>query len=158
MTRPRNSLDPNQVGRVTQIVSAALMFGILTFSGVAFVIGRGEGDGQPIVSFVGVGFAAIALVLQFFVPNALVMAQGGTLRQISGEERRRALGGLYMTRTLIVMAILEGAAMLNIVAYILEHQIWSYAVVAVILTMMALRFPSQGKFDEWAFDLERSLT
>lgn len=157
MTAKTQALDPTRVGLTAQIIAGALMAGILAFAGVAFVISKSPVAANPMISYLAAGFAAVSVVMHFVIPSLLVGAQKAALRQCPIDQRRGLLAGAYLSKTIVGMALLEGAGFFNLVAYIVERQAWSYGVIAVLLTLMAVRFPSQGRFDEWADDLNRDL-
>ena len=87
----------------------------------------------------------------------IVNGQKRQLNQSPGDEQRSLLAGLYQTKMIVGMAVLEGAAFFNLVAYITEKQFWSYGVVAFLLGVMAISFPSQGQFESWAEEMKRDL-
>lgn len=157
MTQHQPALDPNGVGRICQIIASALMAGVMIFAGVAFFIAKGDGPQLPMLSLMAVGFAGVATVMRFVVPMVIVNGGKRQLNQSSGDEQRSLLAGLYQTKMIVGMAVLEGAAFFNLVAYITEKQFWSYGVVAFLLGVMAISFPSQGQFESWAEEMKRDL-
>lgn len=157
MSNAPQPVSPESVGRTSQIISGALIMGIVMFGGVAFVVAKGAGDQAPMLAFIGIAFAGMNTVLRFIVPTIIVNAAKPKLIEANNADRMVQLAGLYQTKTIIAMAVLEGAALLNLVAYIIDKQLWSYGVVAFLLAVMAISFPSQGQFESWAEEMKREL-
>ncbi len=154
MTGTPQPASPENVGRICQIIAAALMLGVICFSFVAFTVAKNPPATMPIISMVGAGFAGIATIVRFVLPQIMV---AGMTRNLKPDEPGilHRLASLYQTKMIIGMAVLEGAAFFNLVGYIVERQIWSYGVVAALLTIMAISFPSQTQFENWAEDIKR---
>lgn len=157
MSQSNPPIKPESVGRISQIIAGALITGVVVFACVAFFIAKGDGPKFPMISLMAAGFAGVATVMRFVMPTIIVNGGKPQLKQSSGDEQRSLLAGLYQTKMIVGMAILEGAAFFNLVAYISEKQFWSYGVVAFLLGMMAISFPSQGQFESWAEEMKREL-
>ena len=157
MNQANSPIQPESVGRISQIIAGALIAGVLMFAGVAFVIAKGDGPQFPMISLMAVGFAGVATVMRFIVPTIIVNGGKAQLKLAPDNEKRTQLAGLYQTKMIVGMAVLEGAAFFNLVAYIQEKQFWSYGVVAFLLGVMAISFPSQGQFESWAEEMKRDL-
>jgi hypothetical protein len=145
----------DSVGRISQIIAGALIAGVVAFACVAFFIAKGEPAKTPMIALMGAGMAVMMIVMRFVVPMVIVNNGKAQLKQTANNEQRSLLAGLYQTKMIIGMALLEGAAFFNLVAYIIEKQFWSYGVVAFLLGIMAISFPSQGQFESWAEDMKR---
>lgn len=157
MTQPAPVGYPENVGRVSQIITAALIGGVICFSIAAYFM-TNEGEARfPIVSMVAAGVAGVNATLQFVVPQIMVSSQTAKLSGKAEPELSQGLAALYQSKLIVGMALLEGAALFNLVAYMSDGQVWTFGVVAALLAIMAIRFPSQGKFEEWATDLKRDL-
>ena len=151
---------PESVGRTTQIIAGALIMGVVVFGGFAFIaVQTGEGlpPQFPMISVLAAGFALMATLMRFVVPMIIVNSAKSQLLEADESERPNRLAALYQTKTIIGFALLEGAAFFNLLAYISEKQLWSYGVVAFLLGVMAISFPSQGQFENWAEEMKRDL-
>ncbi len=158
MSEIPQSEDLRNIGRTAQIIAGALIAGVLMFAVVAFIVGKGEGpDRMPVVSVIAAAIAGINLVLRFVVPAIVVSSQTKSVVGTAEPKLTQLLAGIYQTKMIVGMAVLEGAAFLNLVAYIVEKQVWSYGVVACLLTVMIISFPSQTQFENWAEDIKRNL-
>ena len=60
-----------------------------------------------------------------------------------------ALYGVYRTKLILGLAMLEGMAFFNIVACIMEHNWWSLALAGCLIVWMLMAFPSQGRVERW---------
>lgn len=149
--------NPESVGRTTQIVTVALILGVVAFSCVAFAIANGPAPAFPFMSLFGLAFAAMTVVLRFMVPAMMLGAVKKSLAESKDEELMISLAGLYQSKTIVGMALLEGASLMNLVAYMSEKQNWTFGVVAFLLAVMAVSFPSQGQFESWAQEIKRHL-
>jgi hypothetical protein len=152
--------------RVLQIIAAALILGVLIFLVVAVVIvqQRGGGLGQqadpPFVSYVALGFFAVALLVCTFVP---ALAVGGQVRRVAAgtwqppqkvpatayPSDAAKLLAVYQTRTVIAYALLEGPAFLGCIAYLSEAQTIALAVAAAAVLLMLLTFPTRLRANLW---------
>ncbi len=157
MSQGNSPIKPESVGRISQIIAGALVMGVVVFACVAFFIAKGDGPQLPMISFLAIGFAGVATVMRFVVPTILVNGGKAQLKQAANDEQPMVLAGLYQTKTIVGMAVLEGAAFFNLIAYIMEKQFWSYGAVAFLLGVMAISFPSQGQFESWAEEMKRDL-
>jgi hypothetical protein len=153
-----------------RIISAALISGVIVFLVVVlFVIKSDPKPGSPLLTYMGLVFGALALVFAFIVPGLI----GGSIKQALVDGKRVDLPGqfkaspevgiignllfLFQTRLIIGHAILEGAAFFNLVAYMLERQDVSLAIVGLLVGAMLVKFPTRGKVESWLADETRSI-
>lgn len=140
---------------VCQIIVGALMAGVVFFGCMAIFIGLAPAgddaanDGLPMISLVMCTFAVVAVMARFVVPPALVAQQRSRATSNNEEEELVNFLGLFQTKTILENALPEGACFALIVSYIVEGQWWVLAVVAGLLAIMAIGFPTQSKFDNW---------
>lgn len=150
-----------------QIISGALLVGVVIFLGMAVFIVAQNGPMNrqadvPLITYLAVGFFAIQLILWQVVPNVMVNAQ--LLRIASGtwtpppnwpshdprystDEAR--LVGLYQTRLIIGAALLEGAAFFACIAFLLEGDYVSLFVAGVLILLMVGTFPTRQRVQSW---------
>jgi hypothetical protein len=141
---------------VSQIISFALIGGVVMFAAIAFLIGPNQPGGGPLVAYLAAGFAGIALVLQAFVPALVVSANRNSYlnSQPRQDPRDRAeaetrLMPLFQTKHIIRMALLEGAAFFCLVAYLVSGLLWLYAIVAALVALMVVSLPTRSALDHW---------
>jgi hypothetical protein len=143
--------------RVIQIVHGALMGGVAMFIVVA-VLARGLrpdqfAQGQGLVTYPLLGFAAFALLAHFAAPALF----GKQLRQLilkkpaapGTEVEASAWWGIVRTQHILAVAFLEGAAFASLIAYMIEGELVAVLVGGAILGLMALRFPTQSRLESW---------
>lgn len=148
--------------RVMQIIAGALMFGVLGFGAFAVANSQGkEPDEQSLMPIIAIGITVMELMAYAVVPGMFANAQ---LKQIehkndSQDESQliRQLCGVYQTKMIIGMALLEGVAFLNIVAYMQTLQWWSLGIAGILLFGMLVTFPTGGKVDFWIQDQRQLL-
>jgi hypothetical protein len=149
--------------RGMRIIVVALVMGVVAFSLIALLSSGGaKPDRQPIVSFMGLFFAAVMFVAREVVSKFIVasarkkIASGGwqspqqAARQVS-EEATLEEKFLFTYRIrLIVRAVpLEGAAFFNLIAFMMDHEWWSFAIAAVFAAINLSTFPSRDGLLSW---------
>ncbi len=142
MSQQTSNLE--QTVRGMQIITAALVLGVVVFAAIAvFVVGAmNEESSGVIVSAVGLVWSALAFVMHLVVPAIMT-------RQLSRGGNREQLYGAYRAKTIVGLALLEGAAFFNIVALIIEHNWWSLAIAGGLVFWMLSAFPSTTKVEHW---------
>ena len=148
---------PESVGQTSQIIAGALIMGIVVFACVAFFVAKGEPAESPMLALMGAGMAVMMVVVRFVMSTVIVNGAKAGLKEAADADVMTQLAGLYQTKMIVGMAVLEGAALFSLMAYISEKQFWSYGVVAFLLGVMAISFPSQGQFESWAEEMKRNL-
>ncbi len=149
-----NTGSPESITREAQIIAAALIAGVVVFCGVAVFAAGGlnaQSDGT-LVSMVMAAMSLPQMLLYFFVS---VFA---TERVVRNQHGRRSIPvtpenlpyQIMQLRTIIGFALLEGSCFMNIIAYILEKNWWSLAIVGVFVLFMLTNFPTTTKFKHFA--------
>lgn len=168
------AMEPDKVLRIMQIIAGALIVGVLSFAGVAsFVVFRMPQAAPPaarqnatdVLMYLGLAGAVLMVVASFSIPNLLAnamvkgiakMAQSSTA---SGS--KELFGRLLMaaqTRMIVALALIEGAAFFNLVAFIVTRSLIPPAVVAGLLAVMAIHFPTKIKLARWLEEQQRALS
>ena len=160
---PAEGTDPRQIVRTMQIIAVALMMGVVMFLGVVLFLRLEKqpdaNAGLPVVSYVGAIFTVMELILRVFVPNLVAIGtikKFTTLRPIN-EFKKIDFYVPYQASMIVGIALLEGGAFLNLIAFLIEGQTWSLGIVAVLLAIMAVTFPTFDRVDGWAEDQLRQL-
>ncbi len=133
--------------RVLQIIVIALMTGICAFG--AFVIFTGKAQEPPqgqILSYLAVGMGAMAAVMHVVIPAIIERA---ALANQSVDVSPESLLAALQTRTIVACALLEGPALLSLIAVLIEHHPWVLGVTGVLLILMALQIPSTTRVEHW---------
>ena len=145
MTSPENTPESRLL--VMQIIAAALPMGVVTFAVVAVIVTgffREPPTGQ-FLSLFGIGFAGLMFVAHLIIPRQIADA---ALKSISSSDPE-AYYGVYQSQMLVGLALLEGAAFLNLVALIVERNWWSLAVAGGLVLWMLALFPTRTRVDQW---------
>ena len=149
------SIDQPQRVRVLQIVSLALMQGILIVGAIVIWMNlENEPADKPVMVWIGLVIAAMAVVVRTIVGNFLRTGSRNAIDrtvwdELSSQKQDEQLIGSMQAGQIIELAILEGAAFLNLVFYLLEKQTISLFVVGGLLGLMAVAFPTGAKVDHW---------
>jgi hypothetical protein len=122
-----------------------MIVGVLAFGGTCAVVAGGpeEGGGQ-VLSLVGAAGALLQLGLYFVVPR--LIRDNATRQAGPGDQK---LVQAYQTGLIVGLALLEGAAFFNLVAYMVEKQWWTITIVAALLFWMLLAFPTRTRVTQW---------
>jgi len=144
----------NGFALVCKIIASSLIGGVLAFAGVAIVLRLGKPPAPgSLISSVAAGVVAATVVIRQVV---LGLFAGRT-----GDSQGPAPAGplaLYQTRMIVGLALLEGAAFFNLVAYLIEGRWWSLAVTAVPLAFMLAAYPTRTRIRQWVEDREQLKT
>jgi hypothetical protein len=145
MTDSRHSID--QPLRLMQIIAGALIMGVVMFALIAtLALGAlNEAPSNTMIAYIGAGFAVMVVAAHLVVPEAVKAA---ALKATSDRDAE-FLCGIYQTRMIIALALLEGAAFFNIVALMIAHTWWSLAIAGALLLLMLARFPTRTSIEHW---------
>jgi hypothetical protein len=161
MSNPNDILPAKRL-RVMQIVAGTLLMGVLVFLGIVLYVvlvqnkGGGKAPDLAVVSIVALVFFAIQAPLAFLVPQFLTRS---ALRQIASGSWKVPLGAkaadfpsdaskllaVEQTSMIIGLALLNGAAYLACIAYLVEAQAWVLAIALGAVSLMLVKFPTAGR-------------
>ncbi len=156
--------------RTLQIIVGALIAGCTAFLVIVLIQapGAGAGGGQPLVTYIAIAFAVLALVARVVVLGAIT-ARGrrsivrGTWRLSAIQSGRYAnfvdrtgdagkLAMVHQTGTIVAGAILEGATFFLLAAYMLEPQTLSLVVAIALIFGLATHIPTRSRLIHWIED------
>lgn len=152
-----------------KIIVAALATGPTIFLLIVLFLTANGGppDRAPFVTYAALAFAAVAIAMRMIVPAATVASGrrqivAGTYRPGTGRsnnpgfdkllERSGDAGllfQLYLTKTIIAAALLEGATFFLLISYMMERQILSLAAAIVLIVGVALLMPTRDGVLAW---------
>ena len=138
---------PEQAVRVMQIIAIALVMGVVLLGLISvFVVGAlDDPPGGFIISLIAAVFASGAFVMHLIVPGMMTPPPGRDTP--SADEL--TLYQQFQARTIVGLAMLEGAAFFNIIATIVEHNWWSLAIAGCLVFWMLAMFPTQTRIKHW---------
>lgn len=160
---PAQQVVIRQAVRGTQIITGAMCMGVLVFLGIALWLQGASLDGEPdLLSWFAVGFAVILYINHLAFPR---IVQAGELKKLSAAQMKEAdaasrwdlLFPIFRTQHIIACAMLEGAAFLNLVAYIVEPFVGNLAAAVLLLVLIALKIPTETRLQFWVQDRVREL-
>jgi len=145
-------------------IVVALFLGAAAFCGVAFYLRWSGAFGEeasrtaPLMTYCGVLVAVACIGARLVVPKLAAKAQMRNLRGETEEYLVPALCQAHLAGTLTAAALLEGASLMNGVAYLLEGA-WINLVVAfaLALAVVVLGLSSRDTVEGWIADRRREL-
>lgn len=153
-----------------QIIAGALIQGVVVFLVVVvFLLPPPPNRVAVFSSYIGLGFALVAMAMSLVVPNIILASTKKSLVKGKPSELLKQYGevsnlgflapltGLYQTRMIIAMALLEGAAFFNLVSYMMERQPFTLAVVGMLLLALVMNFPTRRGLEKWLAQETKSI-
>jgi hypothetical protein len=156
--------------RTGRILIGALALGVLTFLGLAVFVRQSNPapvPDMPFLTYVALAVGALQAVLQGILPGLI---GAGLRRQIAAGKwpparpgqsvppsDRAKLCALYLTRLIVGAALVEGAALLLLIAYLVEGSVLTLAGAGLMLAMLLVKFPTRPGLEGWLPDQEELL-
>ena len=155
--QPSDNVTPNaaQMILTMQIIAGALMSGVAIFGIIVLVMTTGRESHGTTLAYIAAGFGFLMVVLRFVVPAAIAksqiegLARGADQSDTSEMADRMPLLAIYQTQMIIGFALLEGAGFFNLIVYLIEVQVLSLVVTAVVLAIMSMTFPARDRVEYW---------
>lgn len=153
-----------------QIIAGALIQGVVVFLVVVmFFLPVPPNRLAVLNSYIALGFALVAMVMSLVVPNIIVASTKKSLvkgrpidlpkqfGEVSNLGFLAPLAGLFQTKMIIAMALLEGAAFYNLISYMMERQPFTLAVVGMLLLALVMNFPTRRGLEKWLAQETKSI-
>ncbi len=155
-----SSLSLEAFVRTMQIIIGALCAGIVLFLAMVFALAGDEPAQGGMLSMVGVGIAVAATASAFVLPGTIVAQHRRQIAQVEQADNgdrslERRLLGAYQVKLIMSGALLEGAALLNVVVFFLEGQFYNAAIGLLLAAGIALLFPTRSRLDRWIEEQKR---
>ena len=167
-------MEPDKVLRIMQIIAGALIAGVVMFGGVASVIVLGQAPvvkpaGQPqvvnhVLPLIAIGIFFLNAILSFIIPKLISrfsvkgvakMVQDGTLTD--PKELLGRLLSVAQTKTIVALALVEGAAFFGLIVVIVSKSFDMLGVVGASFCFMTAHFPTKMKLARWLEEQQRFL-
>lgn len=151
----------NSVGalvRVLQIIVAAMMFGMVSFAGVALLIAQSvtPNPAQASSLFLVLGlFATGELAAWIVLRQTLAQGLQRALETCPPDERWSRFAGYLRVAHLIPAAMAEGTGLFGIVIYILTGAPAALIAPGLAIVLLALIFPTRDRIEQRITRLER---
>ena len=162
--------------RTMQIIVGAMVAGCVMFLVIVLVIPGGAGIAldTPLLTYIALAFAAAAVVARLVVPG-IVVAQArrkilsgdwkvaaraptaGSTASTGQDDDASKLAQVFMVRTIVAAAILEGAIFLSLIVCLLQRSTLTLGLAVVLLAALAAHFPTRAGVDRWLADQMRLL-
>ncbi len=145
--------------RTAQIVAFGLMMGVLIFGVIVCVIVPWADVHSRVTILTAVGlFAAMSMIVMSFVLPRVISASAAqaTAAQLRSTDAKaidersiKGLAGQFQTTNIIRMAMLEGAAFLNLVLFFVDKSLIELVMAAICLLLLIVGFPSSNRIIGW---------
>lgn len=162
MINPFDVKIPVDILRTSQIISAALPVGAMTF--LLVVLGLTVGNGQllnqslDVMTLVLLGLTIMVMGSYLFVPANV--SKSTALQQFSNVElekevvkesspQTKQLASIYQTSMIIGSALIEGVAFFAIVVVLLEQSVWALVIASAAILKLFLRIPTESRIQNW---------
>lgn len=162
MINPFDVKIPVDILRTSQIISAALPVGAMTF--LLVVLGLTVGNGQllnqslDVMTLVLLGLTIMVMGSYLFVPANV--SKSTALQQFSNVELEKEvvkesspqikqLASIYQTSMIIGSALIEGVAFFAIVVVLLEQSVWALVIASAAILKLFLRIPTESRIQNW---------
>jgi hypothetical protein len=164
--------------RIVQFIVVALALSTVAMMGVAFALApprAAEAQDLPIISYVALALVPLHFVMSLVVSWGMTHAarkiiangefvlsqQAAAVQQVRDLVDRFGQRGwfiaLFQTRVIVLAAIVEMAACINVVAYFLEHQTFSLIAAGVLAVILLFQMPTLNGAAQWVEDQGRRL-
>lgn len=138
-----------------RIIAGAMIAGVLAFAAIASIVKKNEPVDEPVLSYVALVMALVCLGTRLIIPDMVARSQiAGFARDESDGIARELLLGAFRTRLIVGLALCEGPAFFNLIAWWLEGQTLAIATVGFLLLVMVASIPTRGRLEAW---IERQL-
>lgn len=149
--------DSQQTGhesvRVTQIITSALLMGLVAYSGVALMQRPEPRWDMASIAIPGFGVLAgvVGLMMSGVVPNIVASGARRKVRDTAeGDELCDGdFGIVVQTAHIIRVAVCEGVAFLNLAVYLMSGHGAQLVMTGASLLMIAANFPTSERFNSW---------
>ncbi len=122
-----------------QVIAGALLAGVVVFAVIVLTVFADESASPGIVNYLAAGFAVVAGVGHRVVGQVVADAMATATPAEA-----------FTTRTILTLAVLEGAALFNLVAMILDSWLPQLMFVAALVALMVIAFPTPATYRKFA--------
>ncbi len=160
---PPSSTDQVAFVRSIQIITLALLQGVVIFGIIVLFINKAVVDGKPgILTWIAVGFSCLMIMNHIMIPQLISKAMldrisTADLRGQSDLEGFERVFGIFRAQHIVACALLEGAAFFCFVTYMVEKNWMPLGAAVVLMIMIAIRFPTAAKVQFWVEDRIREI-
>ena len=149
--------------RGLQIITGGLAQGAVVFLVIVLFVNKARMNGSPeIIAWMGVGFAGLMFLLHLIVPQIML---NSFLSQIDKVEysnatftqRAQKVLGAIRGSHIVACAMLEGAAIFNLIGFMIEHWIGNLIAAVTLIGLILIKFPTKTSMSFKVQDRMREL-
>lgn len=134
-----------------QIISMALIAGVV----FALVIFCALTDWQSVhqnfslMAIIGIGYGMMSVSASFIVPSLFGKNELVKAHQAAPELQPEKLAVAFLTKHIIRLALLEGAAFLNAILFLLDKSMLTLGMAVFLIAIMAFYYPRKDSILRW---------
>ncbi len=133
-----------------RLLLVAPVVGIAIFSGIVIAVnGVAQFTWPPsTLSLILLGLS-VGIAIQAFILPRLMQRNAGN--RLTGDTAGRIslLSGVWFSSSLVGAAMLESCAMINIVGYLMEHDLVHIGLAGLFTVLMSVHFPTMNRLLDW---------
>lgn len=129
--------------RQLQIIGGALIMGCISFGMLVLALkGISEEvyEGAGVITWMGLVMGCMMLANSFIVPMMMGRREGTSIESWLG---------IFRSKSIVGMALCEGGAFFNLVAYMINTQLLSLGVAILLLARLVTLLPTAGGIEIW---------
>lgn len=138
---------------VLRVVTGALIIGVISLLGVGFFVSGEDMVNEPeFMSWLGLGMGGLMFVQHLVIPNFIANAalkKQGSLEDVDPDTAYYVLAQAFRTQHIIGSAMLESAAILNVVFFITTSFIGNAVFAGVMALVMIVRLVMLSSAPGW---------
>jgi hypothetical protein len=155
--------------RQLQMIVGSLVAGCTIFLVVALLVaaGRGADGSPPLVGYIAMAAGVLALLARAVIPPKIISAARQSILRQEGRDAKRAraphpegtrpgvvarLLQVFSTATVVPCAVLEGATLFLLVAYLIEGWLPVVMAAVALIAVLALQMPTRSRMIHWIED------
>jgi hypothetical protein len=144
--------------RVLQIIVGAMAIGVATFLIIAVTVMNPKEPNKdllPVLTFASLGMLLMGGVGSFILPR--LMISGARKKMTEEGVSQNGLLAALQVKTIVACAMLEGAAFMSIIAFIIEGRWWCLAGALLMLLGILYHMPTVARVQSWMDEQTRQI-
>ena len=135
-----------------RVITGAMIGGVLAFGLVVLIVKKDVQAAEPVISYAALLMAVTCMGARLVVPDLIARSQVAAFGQVGSAEdeaTRTRMVGVFQSRQIVGLALCEGPAFFNLIAWWLEGQALSIATVGFLILVMITSLPTRRRLDDW---------
>lgn len=132
-----------------RILFVALIAGLVFFAMASTFAGPGRFVWPPSTLSLILAGASIVIAIQAFVLPVVILRNAGNAPGGDLSERVNQLSGKWFSAKLVGAALLDSCALMNLVGYFIENNLYQLAFAGFYVALMWVHFPTMNRLLDW---------